>query len=236
MTAPPPDSASALMHNRTAQDLNHTATIDYRAELIRKSIHLVSLSIPIVYTSITRGFALSILIPLTLAFLAVDLARYRNARIAEWFYSWFGWLLRRHEQDGESRRLSGATNVLLSAVLCVFLFPKIITVNAFAILIISDISAALVGRRWGKHRFMGKSLEGALAFFLSAVLVIMIAPKAGGSIEEYLLWVVAAAFGAVIESSSIKIDDNISIPVGIGLFVWALYALVFPSLPLAAYD
>jgi len=42
------------------ESLNSTATIDYKAELVRKSIHLVSLSIPTVYYFITKELALSI--------------------------------------------------------------------------------------------------------------------------------------------------------------------------------
>jgi dolichol kinase len=129
-------------------------------------------------------------------------------------------------------RLSGATNVLLAAVFCVAVFPKVIAVNAFAILIISDITSALIGRRFGRHRFLAKSLEGTLGFFFSAVLVILLAPKIDGSVEEYLLGIVAAGIGAVVEASSIPIDDNISIPLSIGGAMWLLYAVLLPSLNL----
>ena len=214
------------------ESLNSTATIDYRAEVVRKSIHLVSFSIPTVYYFITKELALWILVPITLAFLAVDIARYVSPPVARWFYRWFKWLLRRHEQDHTTMRLSGATNVLLSAVFCVAVFPKIITVSAFAILIISDITSALVGRRYGRHRFLAKSLEGTLSFFATAVLVILVAPKVEGSSAEYLIGFVAAAVGALVEASSIRLDDNISVPVSIGFTLWLLYAVFLPSLDL----
>ena len=47
----------------------------YSSELIRKGIHLCSLSIPVIYYYISKDTALSILIPLTLAFGLTDLAR-----------------------------------------------------------------------------------------------------------------------------------------------------------------
>jgi len=217
------------------ESLHSTATIDYRAELVRKSIHLVSLSIPTVYYFISKELALSILVPITLLFLVVDIARYFSPPVARWFYHWFRWLLRRHEQDHSSMRLSGATNVLLSAVFCVAVFPKIITVSAFAILIISDITSALIGRRYGRHRFLAKSLEGTLSFFVTAVLVILAAPKVEGVPGEYLIGTVAAAVGAVVEASSIRLDDNISVPIGVGATLWLLYALFFPSLDLYVF-
>ncbi len=217
------------------ESLESNATIGYGAELVRKSIHLVSLSIPVVYYFIPRELALWILVPITLAFLVVDLARYAHPAIGRWFYRWFGWLLRRHEQNNRTLRLSGATNVLLSAVFCVAVFPKIITVNAFAILIISDTTSALVGRRYGSRRFLAKSLQGTAAFFLSAALVILVAPKFEGLAAEYLIGLVAAAVGAVVEASTIPIDDNITIPVSIGAVLWLLYVVFLPSINLFSF-
>lgn len=217
---------------RTSEELEQKATIDYRSELVRKAIHLSSLSIPIIYFLIPRSTALLILIPLTAAFLITDIARYYHEPTARWYYRWFGWLLRQHEQDAVARRLNGATNILLSAVVCVALFPKIITVNAFAILIVSDTTSALVGRRFGRTRFLGKTLEGTLAFFLSAVAVVAIAPKFGSSALEYGLWIVGSAVGAVTEASIRRIDDNIAVPLVIGIVLWIFYLLFFPSLDL----
>lgn len=215
------------------EHLNSVATIDYRYELVRKGIHLCSLSIPTIYYFISRDLALSILLPITAVFVLVDLARYYIPTVAGWFYKWFGWLLRKHEKDEKQKRLHGASNVLISASICVFLLPKIITINAFAILIISDTTSALVGRRWGRRRFFAKSLEGSLAFFLSAVIVVLIAPKYQYIALEYFIGFVAAIFGAFIEALPLKIDDNLSIPIGVGLFLLLLYTIFLPELSLS---
>lgn len=214
--------------------LHKDATIDYKSELIRKAIHLCSLSIPVIYYYISRELALTILVPLTLAFLAVDLTRYYHKPTAGWFYRWFGWLLRRREQDEARKRLNGATYVLLSACLCVAFFPKIITVNAFAVLIISDSVSALIGRRFGKHRFLHKTREGSLAFLISAIAVVLVAPKIEGQPAEYLLAMIAAGVAAFIESLSIHIDDNLAVPVVFGLVLWGLYSIFLPGINLHA--
>jgi dolichol kinase len=208
------------------------ATIDYKSEFIRKLIHLCSLSIPTIYFFISKQSALGLLVPTFLAFFVVDLARFYHEPTQAWFYRWFGWLLRRHESDSKTKRLTGATNILLSAIVCVLIFPKIIAVNAFAILIISDITSALVGRRFGRRRFFQKSFEGALAFFVSAVLVVFLAPKVDGLALEYGIGVIAAGVGAVVEAASTKIDDNITVPLSVGLILWALYALLLPAVDL----
>lgn len=215
----------------TEPDLHAAATIDYRSELFRKAIHLCSLSIPVIYTFITKEFALQLLIPVTAGFFLVDLARYYFPPVSRLFYRVFGSLLRKHEQDENAKRLNGATYVLLSAVLCVAILPKLVTITAFAILIISDSTSALVGRRFGKHRFFRKSLEGAASFFISAVVVVLVSPKAGAGLLEYIFGFIAAGVGAVAESAA-TIDDNIAVPVSVGLVLWALYALFLPGVDL----
>jgi len=212
--------------------LHAQATIDYKHEIVRKSIHLCSLSIPGVYYFISKELALSIIIPITAAFLIVDLARYYHRPTREWFYRTFGWLLRKHESDEVQKRLTGATNILISGILCILIFPKIIIVNAFAVLILSDITAALVGRRFGRRRFLRKSLEGAIGFFVAGVLVILLAPKVEGLPAEYVVGIVGVALGAVVESVSVKLDDNISVPLSIGFLMWLLYSLFLPGIDL----
>lgn len=211
----------------------------YATELIRKGIHMSSLAIPVVYYFITRETALSILIPLLLLFGISDLARIFIPSFGSFYERWFGFLLRRHELAEQGhRRLNGATYVLLSATLCVWLFPKMIVLTAFAILIVSDTAAALVGRKFGKHRLVqNKSIEGTTAFFISALIVVAIAPKVQYLPLEYFIGAVAALVGAVVEAvSGEMIDDNLSIPLSIALVMWGLYALLLPALSFVALE
>ncbi|MGD0591882.1 MAG: diacylglycerol/polyprenol kinase family protein [Bacteroidota bacterium] len=222
-----------MPHGSDLKHLQQNATIDYRYEIVRKGIHLFSLSIPTIYFFISQQLALCLLLPITAAFIGIDTARYYIPAVSRWFYRWFGWLLRRHETDTNRKQLTGASNVLISACLCVLLFPKVIAINAFTILIISDTTSALVGRRFGRHRFLAKSLEGSLAFFVSAAIVILIAPKVSRLPAEYVIGIIAAAIGAVVEALPIRIDDNLSIPLAVGFSLWGLYMLLLPTLDLA---
>jgi dolichol kinase len=214
------------------RDLDQTATIDYKYEVVRKAIHLFSLSIPTIYFFITKQFAICLLVPVTGAFILIDIARYYNPSVAQWFYRWFGWLLRRHETNISKKKLNGASNVLISSLLSVLLFPKVIAINAITILIIADTTSALVGRRFGRHRFLAKSLEGSMAFFISAVVVVLVAPKIDHVLMEYIIGFVAAAVGTVVEALPLKIDDNLSIPLSVGCSLWVLYAWLLPGINL----
>jgi dolichol kinase len=208
----------------------------YTAEIVRKGIHLSSLAIPVVYYFLSRSTALTILIPLTLAFLLSDLTRLFFPAIGRLHEQIFGWLLRTHERLDRGRHLTGATYVLLSAVLCVWIFPKVIVITSFAILIISDSAAALIGRRFGNHPFLAKSLEGSFAFFSTALIVVALAPKIANLPGEYLIGTAAAVLGTLVEAAGLDIDDNLSIPLSIGTALWLLYAAFLPTLDLYALD
>lgn len=208
-------------------------TIHYRDELIRKLIHLFSLSIPVIYYFIPTSTAATILGILTFLALLMDLGRFVSPTFGKLFYQIFGFLLRKHETDHQKRNLNGATYVLIAAFLGVLIFPKVIFITAFSILIISDTSAALVGRKFGKIKFLRKSLEGTLAFFISASIVIFFTPKIGYVSTEYLIGFIAAFIGAFIENISFGIaDDNISIPFSVGFIMWGLYSWWLPEMVL----
>ena len=209
------------------------ATIDYQSEVLRKAIHLCSLSIPIVYYFITRELALEILVPLTIFSLVMDLSRYYFKPLSEVFYKIFGFMLRKHEKDAKKKNLNGATYVLISAVLVVAIFPKVFAVTAFAVLIIGDIAAALIGRKYGQTRFLFKSLEGTLAFFVFSCIVILVTPKVEGNTLEFIIGFIAVAVGAIAENISHGwADDNLTIPVSIGITMWLLYMLLLPHMSL----
>lgn len=208
----------------------------YSAELIRKAIHLCSLSIPVIYYFISKEQALAILVPLTIVFGISDLARVYHRPTRRLYHTLFGGLLRKHERDDQSRQLNGATFVLLSACLFVWLYPKLVFITAFAILIVSDTAGALVGRKVGRHPFLSKSLEGTSAFFISALVVIALAPKAEGIAAEYVIAAVAALAGALTEAYFTFLDDNLLIPASVGGVLWVLYETVLPTVNVYALD
>lgn len=207
-------------------EVRQPGQITFSNELVRKAIHLSSLSIPIAYYYIPRTTAIAILIPLCAFSIFIDVGRFYIPAIQRVVSSIFDKILRPHER--RAGLLSGATYVFVSALVCVIVFPKIITVTAFSILIVSDGASALFGRAFGRHKFFDKSLEGSFAFVLSAWLVVLIAPKAGPMPMEFFIGAIAAIVGAVAEAASVslRLDDNFSVPVSIGLTMWGLYWLV----------
>jgi dolichol kinase len=142
-------------------------------------------------------------------------------------------MLREHEINDKKKTLTGATYVLLAATLVVAIFPKVFVIPAIAVLILGDIAAALLGRKFGRHKFLAKSLEGTLSFFVVGCLVILVTPKIQGLPEEYIIGFLAVAAGAIAENISYGwADDNLTIPISMCLVMWGLYALILPDLEL----
>jgi dolichol kinase len=113
--------------------------------------------------------------------------------------------------------------VLISACFTIIVFPKIIAVTAFSILIISDISAALIGRKFGRTPLFEKSVEGTLAFIISAILVVLVIGRiASAPVSYYIVGIIASIIGGIVEAGSktLEVDDNVSIPISIGLVMW----------------
>jgi len=160
--------------------------------------------------------------------LLIDYGRFYIPLINRFFNWAFSSILREHERDIERKLLSGGSYVLISACLCILIFPKIIAITAFTILIISDTASALIGRRFGKNHFLDKSLEGTLAFIISAWVVVIIAPKVNNNWIEYLLGFVGAVIGGIIEAMSVRlrVDDNFSVPLAIGIIIWGEYYIL----------
>ena len=177
-----------------------------RYEVARKTIHLSSLSIPVIYYFISRDVALLLLVPLFAGFFLVDLLKNFYSPVSKWYHSTFDAMLRTHELE-KKPYLNGATYITLGALLLVIFFPKIIVIATFSMVSISDTFAAVIGKAFGKHRFGEKSIEGSIAFFLSALVIIAVVPEL--NIVIGLVMAIAATltetFLCVLETSRLTI-------------------------------
>lgn len=200
-----------------------------KSELIRKSIHLSSIGIPLIYGLAGREIMLWLLVPATAITVIVEILRLNYTSVEARVRSTFGTIMREHELADSKRKISGAAWVLLSATFCVLVFPTIITIAGFLTLIVSDTAAALIGRRYGRHRFNGKSIEGSVAFYVSAFAVVAIVTWLYDAPLVFLATGSVAALAATLAeafSHGANIDDNLTIPTSFGFAQWGLLALV----------
>jgi dolichol kinase len=195
---------------------NPNKQITYRAELGRKAIHLSSILIPIGAWFTDWAATMLILVLLLSLSILIDVERHRRTLTGYLIRRYLGFMIRPHEK-GAGRGavvLSGASWMLIAALLSFGFFAKPIAVAAFAMLILCDAVAALIGRRYGSIRFgpRRKSVEGTAAFFVTGCLVAMVVPDL-----PVLAGMAGALAAAVAEAMPWEVDDNLSVPLSAAL-------------------
>ena len=200
-------------------------SLSYTGEVGRKALHLLALVIPFGAWAVGMPGALYVLVPAALVAVAADVTRAYSASFDRGIRWVFGALMRTDELPATKStiRFNGATCVLVGAALMVFLFPLRIAVPVLVMAMLSDAAAALVGRRWGRHTWGGRSatVEGTAAFAATGLTVMAFFPSiAFGPAAAGVL------VGAGIEALSLPINDNIRVPVAAAVVVVGCEALI----------
>lgn len=195
--------------------------IPFRAEVVRKAIHLLALAVPLGMALLGKTWAVALLVPMALCAVSADVLRVRSERFARVIGRVFGFMMRAEERPpvGGRVRINGATWVLISAAVLAVVFPIRIAVPAFAVFMVADAAAALVGRRLGRHRWPGTSrtVEGTLAFLVTAL--VLVAPFPG-----LVYWTAAVAMTAAAAAEILPrpLNDNIRVPVVAATLIFLL--------------
>lgn len=190
--------------------------ISLKNELLRKSIHLSSSVIPVSYYFLSREIEIIMLSVLSLILIIIDVARIKNVSFQNIYLKFLKPILRNHELENEKNLFTGGTYIVIAYLACVIFFPKAISITSMFIVIFPDSLAAIVGKVYGKHFIGNKTIEGSSAFFITGIIVVMLSPKVTDSISEYYIAFVCVLLTTFFELLTLKIDDNISIPLFFG--------------------
>jgi len=135
-------------------------------------------------------------------------------------------ILTRHEvsavyRPGEASRLSSMTWFLAAAFLGFLVFPGEIPSLALCFTTIGDACGKLAGRRFGRHHLNGShTVEGSAAFLGGALAASLILSL---FVHAPLLFVIGGSlFATVVELFSEGLEDNFSVPLLSGGFLYAL--------------
>lgn len=166
-----------------------------------------------------RGPALWLFGGLCILALLLEKGRRGSGLLSQLCQRWFGRMLRTHESAGARQSLTGATFMLIGAFLCLLFFSQWIAAVSMAVMLVADTAASLIGRRFGRISFGGKTLEGCLAYLVSGVAVVAII----GLLADRPLWFLCAGVVGVVLSlpaelyaRRLRLDDNLLIPLVIG--------------------
>ena len=196
---------------------------EYRKEVYRKGIHLSSLWIPTLIFFGGTLIASIVFLLLMLGELLLEYGNYKRWRWARIIFSLpFSFALRNKERQKRKFVLTGGFYVLSSSLICTLLFSNIIASIAITVMLVSDTLAALVGKALGQRKiYQDKTLEGTAAFFMSALIIMMLF----NPVYTFTYASVIACFFAVIMElfeKFFELDDNFSVPLVIG-FILTLF-------------
>ena len=179
-------------------------------EYKRKLIHVFNLIIPLSYLYVfpEKWQIIKVLTSLMILFILTDIFRHKIGWIQSLFKSFLNSMLRSHEMDG---KLTGATWVMIGAVITITLFSKPVAIIALIFMSLGDTAAGLIGQRFGKHKIGDKTWEGFFGGLIICIIIALNFPFLPLTVS-----LIGAISAMIMELIPIPLDDNFKIPLGSG--------------------
>ena len=108
----------------------------------------------------------------------------------------------------------GATEFFIGCFLATVLFEPVIAIASISVLSLADAMSTLIGSYYGKHKLpinKKKTFEGSTAFFITAIFVLLFFMNP----YKALIIAIIATFVEMLP----KIDDNLTIPLVVGILM-----------------
>ena len=196
----------------------HNDLLNNQQEFFRKIIHIGCSVIPLSYLYyFSREQILVISGFISIGFVLSEILRRISVSAQQIFFFIFKSMLR---EDEKKKKITGATVLFVSLTLILILFDKRIAIPAALILTIADSFAAIFGKKYGRKKFLNKSVTGSLTFFLLGnIILIILLPQLG------MLNIVIAAVLTFLEASAIPVSDNLTLPVSACLLIEGMFLI-----------
>ncbi|AKB37515.1 phytol kinase [Methanosarcina siciliae C2J] len=179
-------------------------------EVLRKSVHLVSILIVLIYEFYGKETILWVLMLFLVTVLILEYFRLEQGMKIPFFYMMY----REHEADS----CGGHIYFALGAIAAISIFSKEIAYAAVLMTTFGDLAAALIGKFYGKKRIFkqvfknDKSLEGSASEFIIDLLIGLVI------VGDPFVALIMAFFATLSETAVNQIDDNLVIPIFSGFF------------------
>ena len=191
------------------------------SEFYRKIFHLLNVVIPLIHVFFIKE-RMEMLIFLSFMLIIcffIEVLRTQTFKLHKLFKKYLHFMMRDSEKEGE---ITGATYVFAGALFTIILIPKPFCIVALFFLAVGDTFAALVGMNYPFVKIGRKTLSGSIACFVTCCMI--------GLLFSYSLDTSTIMFGAFIatltELSSMKINDNLSIPIFSGISMYSFNTLL----------
>jgi phosphoserine phosphatase len=184
-----------------------------RNNLLRKTVHLSALLIPLFLTRYLSNPTIATLLTImAIIYLISEAGRkigYQGLPLIQWF------TLLNTSTEEASEFVDDPLYFAIGIALSLLLFPKNIAYAAITVLSLGDPAAAIAGKLFGNNKIphtRNKTIEGSLAFTISAYLGCLIFIKPAMAL-------ISAITGAIAEALPTPINDNLLIPIATGLIL-----------------
>lgn len=167
---------------------------------------------------LSRPQAIALMAVLSTLFLSVEYARRKSSRFNDFLMA--SHLIRVIARPHEYFRVNSATYFGIGLLLAAIFSPKPAVELGCVVLAVADPVASTLGRRYGKTKiYRDKSWVGTSAFVVAGFLasyayLTLLHPEIGSVL---LVAGVAGLAGAVAETFTSRLDDNLTIPLGTAL-------------------
>lgn len=183
---------------------------EFVLEILRKSVHLVSILIVLIYEFYGKEFILWVLMLFLVTVLVLDYFRIDHGIRIPFFHIMY--------RKSESDRFGGHIFFALGAISVISLCSREIAYSAILMATFGDLTAALIGKFYGKRRVFqrifknDKSIEGSASEFLIDFFIGLLI------LGNPIVSLVMAFLATLTETAVNKIDDNLIVPVFAGFF------------------
>jgi len=175
-------------------------------EFFRKSVHIVSVAIVLIYYYLGKDFTLDFLTLVLCFVLLIDFFRVEKGVKVPIVWK----LYRSNEKD----KLSGTSYFLIGSIIAISIFSKEVASAAILMTTFGDSAAALVGISYGKRWIKGlpdRAWEGVFSeFFVNLVIGYLF-------LSNWIVALTMALVATIVETLIYKLDDNLIIPLFSGL-------------------
>ena len=177
-------------------------------EISRKVIHIFNIIIPLFHIYILKDKIdmIIFLSAMVIFCFFIEIFRSQSSFISKFFEKYLISMMRSFEKQGS---LTGSTWVFVGALITIILVPQPFSLLALFFLAFGDTLAALVGMRFPFIKIGNKTLSGSFACFIMCLSVGLILDF---EISPEII-LIGAFTATIVELISIKINDNILIPV-----------------------
>lgn len=203
---------------------------DLLNEIKRKAVHIFALFYIFIYVFVFKFYGhengLFALVSLLIVFLIIDFFRVERRKKILFFYQFW--------RPKEKHKFGGQVFFLSGVIIVFAVFSFKIALAAILMTIFGDMTAALVGKKYGKHYLVSlkdRAWEGILGeFFVNVIVGVLVFFWGVWNFGDFNLWLVVlvmAFVATLVETVLDKLDDNLMIPVFSGFFGYVVWLLVF---------